>query len=230
MQTESGTNLQGSISLFRVWGRAQISTHTCSDGDVLQWHSRVWDKNNKCQLVRDETLKCDWSLYEVKMEFLICWFSGNRYDAEEITRHWLRKKLPLNIRLNTVTVSSLVSSAESCTDKGNGKGTLMYHSKFRWFKGLAQLKVTPKGDAGYVQDKIFRILKKGYHSHNYILLEQICSSVNTANIYYNSQANRFNSQGHSCSSVNIKNKHHNSQTNWYDYKINFFNSRGHRVA
>lgn len=62
MAVESGTNLQGSVTMFRVWGRArsvhEIATHNCTDGDVIEWHGRVWLVQHHCTPVIDHTVEC----------------------------------------------------------------------------------------------------------------------------------------------------------------------------
>uniref|UniRef100_A0A3B1J0X0 Pentraxin (PTX) domain-containing protein n=1 Tax=Astyanax mexicanus TaxID=7994 RepID=A0A3B1J0X0_ASTMX len=61
LTVESGTNLQGDITLFRVWGEIRSpelqSSHTCTDGNVLRWHERAWDTYT-CPAVTDDTLVC----------------------------------------------------------------------------------------------------------------------------------------------------------------------------
>lgn len=62
VEVESGTNLQGNVTMFRVWGRArgvhEIATNTCTDGDVIKWHGRVWLVQPQCTPVKDHTVTC----------------------------------------------------------------------------------------------------------------------------------------------------------------------------
>ncbi|KAL7848523.1 hypothetical protein AOLI_G00232410 [Acnodon oligacanthus] len=62
MEVESGTNLQGNITLFRVWRKIRSpelhSAHSCTDGDALRWHGRVWNAHS-CPAEKDDTLTCD---------------------------------------------------------------------------------------------------------------------------------------------------------------------------
>lgn len=59
---ETGTDLKGSISLFRVWGHVrsaqEISEMACYDGDVLHWEERIWNKIKNCQPLQDVTQEC----------------------------------------------------------------------------------------------------------------------------------------------------------------------------
>ncbi|KTG46792.1 hypothetical protein cypCar_00006904 [Cyprinus carpio] len=59
---ETGTELKGSLSLFRVWKRARsaqdISTMACTDGDMLHWEKRIWNKAEDCKPIQDLTQKC----------------------------------------------------------------------------------------------------------------------------------------------------------------------------
>ncbi|KAF5880024.1 adhesion G-protein coupled receptor G4-like, partial [Clarias magur] len=60
LEVESGTNLQGHLTMFRVWSRArsvhEIATNTCTDGDIIKWHGRVWLMGSShCTPVVDHT-------------------------------------------------------------------------------------------------------------------------------------------------------------------------------
>ncbi|KAL0182630.1 hypothetical protein M9458_022005, partial [Cirrhinus mrigala] len=56
---ETGTELKGSLSLFRLWGRVRsakdISGMACTDGDILHWEERIWNKSPDCKPVQDVT-------------------------------------------------------------------------------------------------------------------------------------------------------------------------------
>lgn len=62
MEVESGTNLQGNVTMFRVWGRVrgvhEIATNTCTDGDVIKWHGRVWLVEPHCSPETDHAVTC----------------------------------------------------------------------------------------------------------------------------------------------------------------------------
>ncbi|KAK3521586.1 hypothetical protein QTP70_014767, partial [Hemibagrus guttatus] len=150
MEVESGTNLQGRVTMFRVWGRArsvhEIATNTCTDGDVIKWHGRVW-LDHDCTPVVDHTVKCEWSLYELKLLLLILGHNKpifTSFEARDITHHWLRTVLPENIYLPTVVVFEA-----------------------RRFEVLAHLNVIPCEDVGKIQEQVVKILKEGYTSPPY---------------------------------------------------------------
>lgn len=62
MNIETGKELKGSLSLFRVWKRERsaedISGLTCADGDVLHWEEQIWDNVMHCKPIRDITQQC----------------------------------------------------------------------------------------------------------------------------------------------------------------------------
>ncbi len=59
---ETGTELKGSLSLFRVWGRVRsaqdISGIACTDGDILHWEKGIWKTDHNCEPIQDVTQKC----------------------------------------------------------------------------------------------------------------------------------------------------------------------------
>ncbi len=76
---ETGTELKGSLSLFRVWGRVRsaqdISGMACTDGDVLHWEKLIWDKAHNCTPLQDVTQKCSkWHKYTHKNSLKQCTF------------------------------------------------------------------------------------------------------------------------------------------------------------
>ncbi|XP_058267044.1 adhesion G-protein coupled receptor G4 isoform X4 [Hemibagrus wyckioides] len=172
MEVESGTNLQGRVTMFRVWGRArsvhEIATNTCTDGDVIKWHGRVW-LDHDCTPVVDHTVKCVWSLYELKVLLLI--LSHNKpittYEARNITYHWLRTVLPVNISLPTVVVFKAKSFAWAYTGNKTDTVSQRNNPNANWFEVMAHLNVIPCEDVGKIQEQVVNILKKGYTSPTY---------------------------------------------------------------
>lgn len=61
MHVENDTNLNGSVSLFRVWGQArtpeQVSDLSCTEGDVVRWDAVDW-LTLSCPPVPDSHLQC----------------------------------------------------------------------------------------------------------------------------------------------------------------------------
>lgn len=62
MNFETGKELKGSLSLFRMWKRERsaedISGLTCTDGDVLRWEEQIWDNAMHCKPIPDITQQC----------------------------------------------------------------------------------------------------------------------------------------------------------------------------
>ncbi|XP_047660865.1 adhesion G-protein coupled receptor G2 [Tachysurus fulvidraco] len=177
MVVESGTNLQGRVTMFRVWGRErsvhEIATNTCTDGDVIKWHGDVW-LNHDCTPVVDHTVKCVWSLYELKVLLLILGHNNpisSTYQARNITYHWLRTVLPENIQLPTVVVLKARSSARFYTGNKTGTGSQRDNPNANWFEVLAHLNVIPYEDVGKIQEQVVMILRHGYISpQEYVLV------------------------------------------------------------
>lgn len=75
MVFEKGTELKGSLSLFRFWGtvrtQQQILDLACTDGNILHWEARIWDKGQDCVPVRDLALQC-----------------GKRYTFTQMNRYY----------------------------------------------------------------------------------------------------------------------------------------------
>lgn len=59
---ETGTELKGSLSQFRMWKHVRsaenISGKTCTDGDVLHWDERIWNEITDCRPIHDDTQQC----------------------------------------------------------------------------------------------------------------------------------------------------------------------------
>jgi len=62
MNIETGKELQGSLSMFRVWKHERsaedISGLNCTDGDVLHWEEQIWANVMNCKPILDITQKC----------------------------------------------------------------------------------------------------------------------------------------------------------------------------
>lgn len=59
---ETGTELKGSLSQFRMWKHVRsaedISGKTCIDGDFLHWEERIWKEVTDCQPIHDIKQQC----------------------------------------------------------------------------------------------------------------------------------------------------------------------------
>ncbi|XP_050976413.1 adhesion G-protein coupled receptor G4 [Labeo rohita] len=191
---ETGTELKGSLSLFRVWGRVRsaedISGMACTDGDILHWEERIWNKSPDCKPVEDVTQKCDWPYYEVKLVLIILRQDGNKtdiYDAREVAHQWLTKALeelkllPTSIYLHKVRVYPLGSAVRQSS--GNAKGGTMQlratSPGLSRFHCVAHLNVVPSVDIGQMQDELLEILAKRYMIDHY----EIITDANFIYIY-----------------------------------------------
>ncbi|XP_065112378.1 uncharacterized protein adgrg4b [Paramisgurnus dabryanus] len=168
MIIETGTDLKGSLSLFRVWGRTrtaeEISAMACTDGDILHWEARIWNQNQNCDPMQDINLQCEWPFYEVHIAFSIHRKDGNatnNYDARDIAHHWLRNVLPSHIYVNKVSVHPLGGSLTHSQSTPSG---------ISQFVCMAYLNVIPKADVGKMQDELSQILTPGYIDEQWNLL------------------------------------------------------------
>ncbi|KAM6969984.1 adhesion G-protein coupled receptor G4 [Aplochiton taeniatus] len=120
MHVGRDTWMPGQVSLFRLWGRARSSQEVlslnCTEGDVVRWDLEDWNCLEACVAVTDLSLQCEWSLYEVRLVFMIFGPEGNTnnsYKVRDIAHQWLRDVLPDTLYLHRVSVS--LSSSTSIT-------------------------------------------------------------------------------------------------------------------
>ncbi|XP_070700179.1 adhesion G-protein coupled receptor G4-like [Pempheris klunzingeri] len=104
------TGLLGKVSVFRLWGRErskeEVTSLKCTEGDLVRWERDNWDAQ-VCAAVSDSSLKCEWSIYKVRLMFAIIRYDGNNtelYTARDVAHHWLRGVLPTSIYLHRVSV------------------------------------------------------------------------------------------------------------------------------
>ncbi|KAL1266599.1 hypothetical protein QQF64_002274 [Cirrhinus molitorella] len=180
---ETGTELKGSLSLFRVWGRVRsaedINGMACTDGDILHWEERIWNKSPDCMPVKDVTQKCDWPYYEVKLVLIIMREDGNKtdiYDAREVAHQWLTKALEefklVPTYLHKVRVYPLGSVLTHSS--GNAKrGIVQLRATspgLSQFDCVAHLNVVPCADVGQMQDELMEILARRYIIDHYEII------------------------------------------------------------
>ncbi|XP_056103665.1 adhesion G-protein coupled receptor G4 [Rhinichthys klamathensis goyatoka] len=185
MNIETGKELKGSLSMFRVWKRERsaedISGLTCTDGDVLHWEEQIWDNVMDCKPTLDITQQCDWRYYEVKLVFIIHREDGNKTsteDAREVADQWLTqviKDLKLwetNIYLNKVLVQPL-GGLHTPSSRNAEEGTMQLLATspgVSQFDCLAHLNVIPSVDVGKIQDELSEILAKRYKIDHYEII------------------------------------------------------------
>ncbi|XP_043106795.1 adhesion G-protein coupled receptor G4 isoform X2 [Puntigrus tetrazona] len=178
---ETGTELKGSLSLFRMWERVRstqdISKTACTDGDILHWEKRIWKKPHDCKPIQDVTQKCDWHFYEVKLVLIIIRKDGNKTnisDAQDIAKQWLIQALedwPTPVYLHEVKVFPVGSALTRSSGSAKG-GTMQPFATspgLNQFDCLAHLTVINNSDVGQVQDELPEILAEQYKTDHYII-------------------------------------------------------------
>ncbi|KAK9968314.1 hypothetical protein ABG768_002645 [Culter alburnus] len=179
---ETGTELKGSLSQFRVWKHVRsaedISGKTCTDGDVLHWDERIWKEIKDCQPIDDNTQQCDWPYYEVKLVIIIFREDGyktNIYDAREVVHQWLTQatgelKLgPADVHLHKVRVYPL-AGLHTLSSSNAEEGTMKLRATIpgvSQFDCLAHLNAIPSADVGKMQVELSEILAKGHKIDHY---------------------------------------------------------------
>ncbi|PWA22771.1 hypothetical protein CCH79_00002423, partial [Gambusia affinis] len=156
-------SMLGKISLFRMWGRErskeEVTSLSCTEGDLVKWVRNNWDTVN-CDPIRDTSLQCEWSFYEVNLQFVIKRNDKNtteHYIARDIAHRWLRQVLPTEIYLHRVSVFEVTR-----------------------FRCLVYTSVIPKWDVAAVQEEMYIDLSKTYTDPSgLLLLLAITSSIYT---------------------------------------------------
>ncbi|KAK7125793.1 hypothetical protein R3I93_021229 [Phoxinus phoxinus] len=185
MNIETGRELKGSLSLFRVWKRErsaeEISGLTCTDGDVLHWEEQIWDNDMNCKPLRDSTQQCDWCYYEVKLVFIIFREDGNKtstQDAREVAHQWLTHVMgevhlwETYIYLHKVMVQPL-GGLHTRSSRNAEEGTMNLFATSpgaSQFDCLAHLNVIPSADVGKIQDELSEILAKRHKIDHYEII------------------------------------------------------------
>ncbi|KAJ8396518.1 hypothetical protein AAFF_G00018240 [Aldrovandia affinis] len=147
IEAETGTGFQGTVTLFRMWGRErspqQLSALSCTEGDVVHWSTRDWDTSG-CQPIFDPSLACAWSLYEIQVKVCVTSWDGsamNTHAAKEIMSDWLGKILPPSMFLYSISVTFSTS-----------------------FDCMVHVEVIPSADVSNVQVTISHLLSIQYVS------------------------------------------------------------------
>ncbi|XP_039633907.1 adhesion G-protein coupled receptor G4 [Perca fluviatilis] len=158
------------LSLFRLWGRErskrEVTSLKCTEGDLVKWERNNWD-TQICAPLPDSNLKCEWSIYEVRLRFAIFRSDGNNtelYTARDIAHNWLRKVLPSSIYLHRVSVFEVTrSSKEDSLVKTSHEDRLVRWSPYyNRFDALVHVNVIPSLDVAAVQIEMYKDLKDAY--------------------------------------------------------------------
>ncbi|KAF7660595.1 hypothetical protein LDENG_00278750 [Lucifuga dentata] len=168
LKPESGSSLLGEIGLFRMWAREwsaeELGRKSCADGDVVSWDLRQWKFN--CPLEPDSTLRCEWSIYKIKMWTFIEYSPKPEtcsISLEETTRHWLENIFPQTISVRHIFVSSL---SEVCPAFSNAsalhiqrtQGSTSNSTCDKCFSCEVYVNVDPAADVAFVQHYITKTL------------------------------------------------------------------------
>nr|XP_033502591.1 adhesion G-protein coupled receptor G4 [Epinephelus lanceolatus] len=171
-------SLMGKLSLFRLWGRErdqkEVASLYCTEGDLVKWERDNWD-TQICAPFPDPSLKCVWSLYEVRLTFEIRRSDGNKtelYTARDIAHKWLRRVLPHTIYLNRVSVFEATRSRQDNNlVKPSHEDRMVRRSPdYDRFDCLVHVNVRPSKDVAEVQEEIYSDLTDDDISDQQVLL------------------------------------------------------------
>ncbi|XP_027886413.1 adhesion G-protein coupled receptor G4 [Xiphophorus couchianus] len=172
------SGMVGKISLFRMWGRErsteEVTSLSCTEGDLVKWVRDNWDTKNY-DPVRDTSLQCEWSFYEVNLQFVIMRTDKNtteHYIARDIAHRWLRQVLPTEIYLHRVSVFEVTRSDTEEHIKTPYEDELMHWApeNISRFRCLVYTSVIPKWDVAAVQTEMYTDLSNTYTDPSGLLL------------------------------------------------------------
>ncbi|XP_051258099.1 adhesion G-protein coupled receptor G4 [Dicentrarchus labrax] len=173
------TGLLMKLSLFRLWGRErskqEVTSLKCTEGDLVKWEGGDWDITGTCAPLPDSSLECEWSIYEVRLMFVIFRYDGNNtelYTVRDIARHWLRDVLPSSIYLYNVSVFEV---SRSSTDDDSLVKTAHEDGRVRWapsnnrFNCLVHVTIVPSLDVAAVKKEMHTELGRPYEDPSGLL-------------------------------------------------------------
>ncbi|KAK2828158.1 hypothetical protein Q5P01_019192 [Channa striata] len=158
------TSMSGKLSLFRLWGRErskqEVTSLNCTEGDLVAWETGNWD-TQICPPLSDPSLKCDWSVFEVKLTFAIIRHDGNNtelYKARDKAHRWLEKVLPAGMYLHKLSVFEVTRSSEEdglvkASDEDMPEERAI--PNINRYTGRVYVNVIPSMDVATVQEKIY---------------------------------------------------------------------------
>ncbi|XP_064206704.1 adhesion G-protein coupled receptor G4 isoform X1 [Anguilla rostrata] len=176
IELETGTDFQGALSLFRMWGTdrhdEKLSDVSCVEGDVVRWSARDWNASG-CQPVPDAGLKCAWSFFEIRVTVSITRWDGNTTNipaAKVIVNIWLREILPSHMSIVSVSVSlsgqvySRGSLDLTYREEGQERRESGLSPVQTRFDCIMHVRVIPNADVREVQTEVFRLLSTQHDS------------------------------------------------------------------
>ncbi|KAK7926346.1 hypothetical protein WMY93_008656 [Mugilogobius chulae] len=157
---------RGKVSVFRIWSRErsrqEVTSLKCTEGGVVKWDKSQWDTQT-CPSVKDPSLECEWSKYEVKLRFVIFRFDGKNntelYTAREIAHRWLEEVLPSSVYLPQVSVyeDTLLRSHSDHLEEHR------WAQASKRFRCLVHLNIIPPLDVAALQSEVHRLLNDIFH-------------------------------------------------------------------
>ncbi|XP_032431599.1 adhesion G-protein coupled receptor G4 [Xiphophorus hellerii] len=172
------SGMVGKMSLFRMWGRErskeEVTSLSCTEGDLVKWVRDNWDTKNY-DPIHDTSLQCEWSFYEVNLQFVIMRTDKNtteHYIARDIAHRWLRQVLPTEIYLHRVSVFEVTRSDTEEHIKTPYEDELMQWApeNISRFRCLVYTSVIPKLDVAAVQKEMHTDLSNTYTDPSGLLL------------------------------------------------------------
>ncbi|KAI4897297.1 hypothetical protein NFI96_024664, partial [Prochilodus magdalenae] len=189
MDFETGTNLMGAITKFRMWRQElspqQLEEWECVSGNVVTWSKNDWEYQG-CPPIEDPRLKCEWSKYKINMTLSITQTASGGLNGSEpktIVLKWLESILPQNMFVNSVLLSSLSQQNRTgCVLCEHGiaemKETRNVSSKEEWFSCLVYVTVSPPAAVDETQTALWTLLIPTYNQSDHTILQTNASSLN----------------------------------------------------
>ncbi|KAE8285729.1 Adhesion G-protein coupled receptor G4 [Larimichthys crocea] len=167
VEPETGNNLLGEISLFRMWAREwsaeELRWHRCADGDVVSWDTKQW--KHSCPSEADNNLHCAWPSYKIKMWTVIQMRPENcSLSLEEVTRNRLVSIFPRDISVLDISISSPshachgVNNSAALVQQPQGSRALSDSTCDKCFSCEVYVNVDPASDVEVVQANITALL------------------------------------------------------------------------
>ncbi|XP_056911388.1 adhesion G-protein coupled receptor G4 isoform X2 [Takifugu flavidus] len=168
IQIDPVSGMLGKLSLFRLWKRErskqEVTSLECTEGDLVMWWTGNWDVG-ACPSNWDPRLRCEWSLYEVKLIFAIIPSKEETTDlssATELLKQWLGDILPAGVYVHGETVSEVMRRAGAA-------GSLVQPVQLWWTPGLKRfdcliyLIAKPDWDVADMQKRLQELLQRPYN-------------------------------------------------------------------
>ncbi|XP_076877322.1 adhesion G protein-coupled receptor G4a isoform X3 [Brachyhypopomus gauderio] len=185
---ESGTNLIGEITLFRMWAQElsaqQLAEGPCVSGDIVTWTTQDWESVG-CPAVTDDRLTCEWSKYKINMKLSVAQTSRHgliKTEVKAVVLQWLESILPQNVSVDSVFLSTLSQASQkfSSVHEHNTKIKEIKLSSDReeWIRCLVYVTVSPAAVVNVTQAELWTELIAAYNHSAHIILQTDPASIN----------------------------------------------------